>query len=137
MPCVTHPTKPLQVLVYSDDVTVRQQVIGALGGWRDDALPPVECVEVASETVVLQQVQTGEVALAILDGQAVPVGGYAVAHRLKDEVQQCPPVIVLTNRPEDSGLAASSGADAAVAHPIDAVTLVEAAAGLLRGLVDA
>jgi DNA-binding response OmpR family regulator len=137
MPGVTHPTKPLKVLVYSDDVTVRQQVIGALGAASDGSLPTLECVEVATEAVVLEQAEDGGIALLVLDGQAVPASGYGVAKRLKGELDACPPMIVLTNRPEDSGLAAWSGADASVAHPVDGAALATAAAGLLRSLVDA
>ena len=131
------PCQPLKVLVYSDDVTVRQQVIGALGGWRGAADPTVEWIEVATEPVVLQAAQQGDLALAVLDGQAVPAGGLVVAKRLKSEMEPCPPVIVLTSRAEDAGLAASAGADASVAHPVDDDALARAAEGLLRSLVEA
>ena len=61
----------------------------------------------------------GGVDLAILDGEAVPAGGMGIAKQLKDEIYQCPPVLVLTGRPQDAWLATWSRAEAAVPHPID------------------
>ena len=45
---------PLKVLVYSDDVNTRQQVILALGRRPHPDLPELTYVEVATEPVVLQ-----------------------------------------------------------------------------------
>jgi DNA-binding response OmpR family regulator len=124
--------KPLKVLVYSDDVTVRQDVILALGRRPHPDLPEVEYVEVATEPVVLQNMDAGQIALAILDGEAVPAGGIGIAKQLKDEIRECPPLVVLTGRPQDSWLAAWSRADASVPHPVDPIELATAVVGLLR-----
>jgi DNA-binding response OmpR family regulator len=70
--------------------------------------------------------------LFILDGEAVPEGGMSVGRQLKDEVFDCPPVLLITGRKEDSWLAAWSRADATVIHPIDPFTLAQTAANLLR-----
>ncbi len=94
----TASRKPLKVLVYSDDVTTRQQVILALGRRPHPDLPEVEYVEVATEPVVIQNMDAGHIDLAILDGEAVPAGGMGIAKQLKDEIFQCPPVVVLTGR---------------------------------------
>jgi hypothetical protein len=51
---------------------------------------------------------------------------------LKDEVYNCPPVLLLIGRPQDAWLATWSRADAVVAHPLDAIAVANAAAGLLR-----
>jgi len=135
MPRVT-PTanagQPLKVLVYSDDVTVRQQVILALGRRPHPDLPEIEYVEVATEPVVIQNMDAGHIALAILDGEAVPAGGIGIAKQLKDELEQCPPLVVLTGRPQDSWLASWSRADASVPHPIDPIELATTVVGLLR-----
>ncbi len=122
----------LRVLVYSDDVNTRQQVILALGRRLHPDLPELEYVEVATEPVVIQNMDAGRIDLAILDGEAVPAGGMGIAKQLKDEIYQCPPVLVLTGRPQDAWLAAWSRADAAVPHPIDPIQLAEAVTGLLR-----
>jgi len=134
---VSHTTStpkqtPLRVLVYSDDVDTRQQVILALGRRPHPDLPDVEYVEVATEPVVIQQMDAGGIALAILDGEAVPAGGLGIAKQLKDEIYQCPPVVVLTGRPQDAWLATWSRAEAACPHPIDPIQLADAVIALLR-----
>lgn len=126
---------PLRVLVYSDDIDTRQQVILALGRRPHPDLPEVEYVEVATEPVVIQNMDAGGIALAILDGEAVPAGGMGIAKQLKDEVHACPPILVLTGRPQDAWLATWSRAEAAVSHPLDPIHLAEVAVGLLRGNV--
>jgi DNA-binding response OmpR family regulator len=55
-----------------------------------------------------------------------------ICRALKDEIFRCPPVLVLTGRPQDAWLATWSRADAVVSHPIDPLVLAEAVAGLLR-----
>ena len=127
----------LRVLVYSDDAHTRSQVILALGKRPHPDLPAVEYVEVATEPVVIQQMDTGEIDLAILDGEAVPAGGMGIAKQLKDEIYRCPPILVLTGRPQDAWLATWSRAEAAVPHPIDPIRLAEAVTALLRPRVPA
>ena len=129
--------KNLRVLVYSDDVNTRQQVILALGRRVHPDLPELEYIEVATEPVVIANLDAGQVDLAILDGEAVPAGGMGIAKQLKDEIYQCPPLLVLTGRPQDAWLATWSRADAAVPHPIDPIQLAEAVTGLLRSRVPA
>jgi len=127
--------RPLRVLVYSDDLNVRQQVMLALGKRPHPDLPEVEYVEVATEPVVVQQFDAGGVDLAILDGEAVPAGGMGIAKQMKDEIYQCPPILVLVGRPQDAWLATWSRADGAVPHPIDPIQLAEAGTRLLRSRV--
>jgi DNA-binding response OmpR family regulator len=132
---VTDATKnaqPLKILVYSDDANTRSQVILALGKRPHPDFPSVEYVEVATEPVVIQQMDSGEIDLAILDGEAVPAGGMGISKQLKDEIYQCPPILVLTGRQQDAWLATWSRAEAAVPHPIDPMQLAEAVIRLLR-----
>jgi DNA-binding response OmpR family regulator len=86
---------------------------------------------------VVRAVDAGGVDLLVLDGEAVPAGGLGLCRQLKDEIFDCPPVLVLTGRPQDDWLAAWSRADAAVPHPLDPVALAAAAARLLRARVRA
>lgn len=130
-------TRKLKVLVYSDDVNTRQQVILALGRRPHPDLPELEYIEVATEPVVIQNMDAGHVDLAVLDGEAVPAGGLGIAKQLKDEIYQCPPVVVLTGRPQDAWLATWSRAEAAVPHPIDPIQLAESVVALLRARVPA
>jgi len=127
--------RPLKVLVYSDNPSVRQQVIMALGKRPHPDLPELEYVEVATEPVVVQQFDAGHLDLAILDGEAVPAGGMGIAKQMKDEIFRCPPILVLTGRPQDAWLATWSRADAAVPHPIDPIQLAEAVTRLLKSRV--
>jgi DNA-binding response OmpR family regulator len=127
----------LKILVYSDDADTRDQVILALGRRPHPDLPEAEYVEVATEPVVLQQMDSGSIDLAILDGEAVPAGGMGIAKQLKDEIYQCPPLLVLTGRPQDAWLATWSRAEAAVPHPIDPLLLAEAVKRLLASRVPA
>ena len=130
-------TAPLKVLVYSDDVDTRQQVILALGKRPHPDFPELEYVEVATEPVVIQQMDSGAIDLAILDGEAVPAGGMGIAKQLKDEIYRCPPLLVLTGRVQDNWLATWSRADGAVSHPLDPIELAEAVIRLLRPRVQA
>ena len=125
------------MLVYSDDVDTREQVILALGRRPHPDLPELEYVEVATEPVVIQQMDAGGMDLAILDGEAVPAGGMGIARQLKDEIYRCPPLLVLTGRVQDNWLATWSRAEAAVAHPLDPIELAETVIRLLRSRVPA
>ena len=124
--------QPLKVMVYSDDRTVRRAVITALGTRLDPDLPELEFVEVATGPVVQSTVDAGGLALLILDGEAVPTGGLGLTRQLKEEIYRCPPILVLTGRPQDAGLATWSRADAVVGHPLDPGQLAQTVGGLLR-----
>lgn len=122
----------LKVLVYSDDASVRAQVLAALGTRVAPELPRLSFVEVATQPVVVRTCDAGGIDLVILDGEAHPAGGLGICRQIKDEVFQAPPVIVLTGRPQDAWLATWSRAEGVVPQPIDPVVLAETAATLLR-----
>ena len=124
--------EPLHVLVYSDDRNVRRQVLSSLGRRPHVDLPVVEYVECATEPMVIARVDAQRFDLLILDGEAVPAGGMGIARQLKDEVFNCPPILVLIGRPQDAWLATWSRADSVVSHPIEPRTLARAAASLLK-----
>lgn len=127
----------LKVLVFSDDASVRAQVLTALGTRVAPELPRIECVEVATQPMVVRTLDLGGFDLAILDGEAHPAGGLGICRQVKDEVFEAPPVIVLTGRSADAWLATWSRADGVVPQPIDPVVLAETAAALLRQRVAA
>ncbi len=124
--------KNLNVLIYSDDASVRDAVKLALGSRPAPELPRIDFVECATEPVVIRQMDSGTIDIVILDGEAAPAGGMGICRQLKDEIFNCPPVIVLTGRPADGWLATWSRAEAAVPHPIDPVILAETVATLIR-----
>lgn len=125
-------SRPLRILVYSDDVNVREQVKLALGKRLHPDLPELRYLDVATGPAVTGHLDAGDVDLAILDGEATPTGGMGLAKQIKDEVSNPPPILVLTGRRDDSWLAKWSRAEAAVPHPIDPMRLAEVVTGLLR-----
>jgi DNA-binding response OmpR family regulator len=122
----------VRVLVYSDNAGTREEVMLALGKRIHPELPELSYLEVATAPVVIAQLDAGGIDLVILDGEATPAGGMGIAKQLKDEITDCPPILVLTGRPDDAWLANWSRAEAAVPHPIDPIRLGEAVIGLLR-----
>jgi DNA-binding response OmpR family regulator len=130
-----HPSadqRELSVLLYSDDADTRASVRLAVGRRPAADLPTVAWTECATPAAVIAEVDSGRFDVLVLDGEAVPAGGLGLCKQLKDEVFRCPPVLVLTGRPQDAWLAAWSRADAAVPHPLDPVAVAEAVAGLAR-----
>lgn len=125
-------SRPLRVLVYSDNPRTREQVRLALGKRVHPELPELTYFDVATGPMVIKQMDQGGFDLVILDGEAAPVGGMGIAKQLKDEIADCPPILVLTGRPDDAWLANWSRAEAAVPHPIDPIRLGDAVASLLR-----
>ncbi len=126
------------IVLYSDDSSVRDAVIGALGNRvAGDMAEHVihQFATAAALRLFVDSKKPGNespIDLFILDGEAVPEGGLGMARQLKDEVFHCPPVMVITGRKEDAWLAAWSRAEANVLHPIDPFTLAHTVADLLR-----
>jgi DNA-binding response OmpR family regulator len=131
----------LSIIVYSDDKTVRAHITAALGASVAPDLAPHVITEFATGAALRLYVdgraRSGDVDidLFILDGEAAPEGGMGIARQLKDEVFNCPPVLVITARKEDAWLATWSRAEANVLHPIDPFTLAETVADLLRASI--
>lgn len=119
------------MLVYSSNAATRAQVRSAVGTRPDPALGDIEYVDIATAAVVIEHMDAGGVALAIFDGESSPVGGLGLAKQLKDEIVDCPPVLVLIGRPDDAWLAEWSRAEAAVPHPLDPIRLGRAVVDLL------
>jgi DNA-binding response OmpR family regulator len=122
----------MTVLVYSDDVDTRESVRLAIGRRPAPGLPRVEWLECATAAAVISALDKGGVDVAILDGEATPTGGMGIARQAKDEIWQCPPIVVLTGREADNWLANWSRAEAAVPHPIDPIVLAHTVADLMR-----
>ena len=55
-----------------------------------------------------------------------------VCRQAKDEIYNCPPVLLIIGRADDGWLATWSRADAVISHPIDPVALAQELAGLMR-----
>ena len=122
----------MTVLVYSDDVDTRERVKLAIGRRPAADVPFVTWHECATGAAVISALDKGGVDVAILDGEAAPTGGMGIARQAKDEIFQCPPIVVLTGRVADAWLAAWSRAEAAVPHPLDPIVLASTVADLMR-----
>ena len=123
----------LILALYSDDSTVRSSVIASLGKQLDKDLPLHEIKEFATADALRLYVDSKkQVDLFILDAEAVPEGGMGVCRQLKDEVFNCPPVLLITARTSDNWLATWSRAEATVMHPIDPFTIAAKCAALLK-----
>ena len=96
-------SKPI-IIVYSDDASVRAAIIAALGKRVAADMPEHQIQEFATAPALRAFVDRKSVSgelranLFILDGEAVPEGGMGVARQLKDEVFNCPPVLLITGR---------------------------------------
>jgi DNA-binding response OmpR family regulator len=120
------------VLVYSDNSNTREQVRLATGRRPAPDVATVEFLECATPAAVLAELDKGGIDICVLDGEAVPMGGMGVCRQIKDEIFNCPPVLVLIGRPQDAWLATWSRADAAVTLPVDPVEFAAELASLLR-----
>jgi DNA-binding response OmpR family regulator len=105
----------------------------ALGPMPDNCAAPLYFVDIATHEAVINQMHLGRIDLVILDGEATPSGGIGLAKQLKDELVQCPPIVVLISRPHDTWLAGWSRADAVASRTLDPVVLREVVAPLLCG----
>ena len=122
----------LSVLLYSDDIATRDAVRIAVGRRPARDVEVTTWLECATAAAVIEAVETGVFDLLVLDGEAAPVGGLGLCRQLKSEIFSCPPVLVLTGRPQDGWLAAWSQADLAVPHPLDPIAVAGAVAELGR-----
>lgn len=131
-------TRKINIVLYSDDSTVRAAVKSALGRTLSPEMGEHQIREFATADALRLYVDgvkpdsTTPIDIFILDGEAAPEGGMGVARQLKDEVFNCPPVLLLVARKEDAWLAAWSRAEASVTHPVDPFTLATTVADLVR-----
>jgi DNA-binding response OmpR family regulator len=123
---------PLTVLVYSHRPEVRESIIIAVGRRPASDLGRVSFIEAGGIAEVLSAADAGLIDLAILDGEAQPTGGMGVSRQLKNEIDDCPPIIVTARRRDDRWLATWSQADAVLVHPLDPLTAAETVADVLR-----
>lgn len=119
------------VLLYSDRPDVRDRMRLAVGTRPAPGLE-LQFVDAASYRECIDLVDTYEIDLLLLDGEARPAGGMAIARQLRDERPDCPPVVLVIARAADRWLAAYAQADATISHPLDPVATGQTIAALLR-----
>jgi len=122
----------MKVVVYSHDAATRASVRLAIGRRPAPDVPEAEVTEVATEPMLWRVLDAGKADVMILDGEAQPAGGMGICRQAKDEIHNCPPVLLIIGRADDGWLATWSRADAVISHPIDPIELARALAGLMR-----
>ncbi|HUN36955.1 MAG TPA: hypothetical protein VMU95_33570 [Trebonia sp.] len=122
----------MKVVVYSHDADTRAEIKLAIGRRPAPDVPDAEIVEVATEPALFRLLDEGGVDVMVLDGEAQPAGGIGICRQAKDEIYQCPPVLLIIGRADDRWLATWSQADAVMNHPIDPVILARELAALMR-----
>ena len=122
----------MKVVVYSHDADTRAEMRLAIGARPAPDAPEAEIIEVATAPALFRLLDAGGVDVMVLDGEAQPAGGMGISRQAKDEIYNCPPVLLIIGRPDDRWLATWSRADAVISHPIDPAALAHALAGLMR-----
>ncbi|EWC61406.1 putative two-component system response regulator [Actinokineospora spheciospongiae] len=125
-------TQPLKILVFSHRPEVRESIVTAVGRRPAADVGRVVFVEVGTVSDVLMEMDGGDIDLAILDGEAQPTGGIGLCRQLKDEIADCPPIVIAVRRKDDRWLATWSRAEAVLVHPLDPLTAAETVADVLR-----
>ena len=124
--------RSLTVVVYSQRADLRAQVRTAIGRRAGADLGRIDWVECANYSQLRNQLDSGDIDLVIVDGDAQPTGGIGLCRQFKNEITDCPPIIVAVRRPDDRWLATWSQADAVLVHPLDPLTAAETVADVLR-----
>jgi hypothetical protein len=119
------------VLLYSDDLAVRDKIRLAIGP-RPAADLTLEFIDATTWEDCRRLLDDYEIDLMILDGEASPAGGLGIARQVKDEYADPPPTCVVIARAADRWLAAFAQVDHTLMYPLDPVTTGQAVAGMLR-----
>ncbi len=119
------------VLLYSDDPQVRDRMRSAIGT-RPAADLTVKFMDASTQGEVIRLVDSTDIDLLVLDGEAQPAGGLGISRQLKDEIDDCPPTLVVIARAADRWLAAYASVDATLTHPLDPMSTGQKVAAMLR-----
>src|SRR5260221_7132971 len=120
----------MKVLVYSLDADIRARVRRAIGRRPAPDVPAAEIIDVATHAALIRLLDAGGADVMVLDGEAQPSGGMGICRQAKDEIYNCPPVLLIIGRADDSWLATRSRAHALVTPPIDATPPAQALTAL-------
>ncbi|MGB7424048.1 MAG: hypothetical protein WA903_03995 [Ornithinimicrobium sp.] len=122
----------IAILLFSDDRSTRDAVRLGVGNRPAPHVEVERWHECATAPAVELALGEGAFDVVILDGEAQPFGGLGLCRQLKNELFECPPVLVLTGRPNDGWLAAWSQADGGVPHALDPAELAATVARLAQ-----
>ena len=92
---VTSAAATKTVLVLSHRPHVREAIIGAIGRRPAPDVGRVKYIEADSIADVLVAVDAGQVDLCVFDGEAQPTGGMGLSRQLKNEIDNCPRIVIV------------------------------------------
>src|SRR6202046_3879003 len=95
----------MKVVVYSHDADTRARIRLAIGRRAASDVPEAEVIEVATHAALIRLLDAGGADVMVLDGEAQPAGGMGVSRQAKDEIYNCPPVLLVVARADDRWLA--------------------------------
>lgn len=130
---VAQAQKTAKIMVYSDDRSTRAEVRTAVGRRPGKGAPTIEWHEAATEFGVMDLLEQESFDLLIFDGEAAKVGGMGLAKQVKDEVEGCPPVLLLIARPQDEWLGRWSLAEEMTTFPINPRDIQQKVTKILLG----
>lgn len=122
----------IDIIVYSDDYTVRQKVIEGVGLRAAKDQPTINWTEAATADGLQIKINEGNFPIAIVDAEATKVSGLAAAKTISLEEDKVPLFIAILARPQDNWLADFAGITMTVDHPINPIQLQEAVAAAIE-----
>src|SRR5258708_5923505 len=88
----------MKVVVYSHDADTRARVGLAIGRRPAPDVPAAEIIDVAPHAALIRLLDAGGADVMVLDGEAQPSGGMGICRQAKDEIYNCPPVLLIIGR---------------------------------------
>ncbi|MDO5747841.1 MAG: hypothetical protein Q4P66_09350 [Actinomycetaceae bacterium] len=122
----------MDIIIYSDDKTVRAAIIEAVGVRAGKGLPTLKWDEAATAHGLQIMVHEGNYPVAIVDGEATKISGLVIAKTIADEEDNVPLFVALTARPQDEWLAEFSGITATIQRPFHPIEVQETIASVIR-----
>lgn len=121
----------MNVIIYSDDKTVRQSIIDAVGVRPGKGLPRIAWKQTATAHAFQQEIHDNEYAVAVVDGETTKISGLVAAKTVGYEEDNIPVFVALIARPQDEWLANFSGIDYTIERPLRPLAVQETLAQAL------
>ncbi|OKL49932.1 hypothetical protein [Boudabousia marimammalium] len=124
----------LNILVFSDDSSFREEIKAAIGLHPYVGSPQVTFHDAATSFGVTSILEENHVDLAIFDGEVQKDGAMSVAHTVHDTLPEdsIPPIVFIVARQQDEWLARGAHASLILTQPVEPILLQEQVAQLLK-----
>lgn len=128
--------KALEVLVYSDNRDVRNDIMRGLGRKVGKGGPAVNWTESATPDGAMAKIKEAFESdnafdLLILDAETPKLGGIGLGKMVRDEVDPDAKFIIYIARPQDDWLARVSHPNAVLAYPVNSRELTDTVSRVL------